>query len=161
MSRSQSRRHRLPRLQRIGAYAVVLRGSGEAAEILLSRLAPKVTADELWTLPGGGVEHGEHPADAVVREVREETGLEVTVGPHAQVFSARTPRAARGGRRFDLHSVRIVYAGTVPASSPEPATVEVGGSTVEARWLPLADVRSGRVPTVPLVHEALDARTGG
>ena len=36
-----------------------------------------------WSLPGGRVEPGETDAEAVVREVREETGLEVTPGPLA------------------------------------------------------------------------------
>ena len=61
------------RRQRIGAYAVIVRDD----QILLSRLAPRLTKSELWTLPGGGVDHGEDPRAAVVREVHEETGLDV------------------------------------------------------------------------------------
>ena len=54
-----------------------------------------------------------------------------------------------------MHSVRIVYDAWVAADAPEPRVVEVDGSTVDARWLPLADVEAGAVPTVPMVREAL------
>ncbi|GAA5787459.1 NUDIX hydrolase [Chitiniphilus shinanonensis] len=40
-------------------------------------LLVREASDGLWTLPGGWCDIGESPADAVVREVREETGLEV------------------------------------------------------------------------------------
>ncbi len=54
-----------------------------------------------------------------------------------------------------MHSVRIVYDAWVAADAPEPRVVEVDGSTIDARWLPVAEVESGAVPTVPMVREAL------
>lgn len=141
----------LPKRQRVAAYAVFLRGD----RILLSRLSPSITGAELWTLPGGGLDHGEDPRDAVIREVHEETGLHATVGETARVYSAHLPAVWREGRRVDAHALRIVYDGWVPVDAPEPRVVEVGGSTVEAAWQPVRDVLDGTVPVVPLVVEAL------
>jgi 8-oxo-dGTP diphosphatase len=135
----------------VAAYAVIVRDD----QILLSRLSPMVTSEELWTLPGGGLDHGEDPRHAVVREVHEETGLVAEVSDTARVYSAHMPQAWRSGRRVDAHAVRIVYEGWVEPGSPEPRVVEVDGSTMEAAWLPLADVRDGTVPVTPLVTEAL------
>ena len=42
---------------------------------------------DLWNLPGGALEHGEAPWDGVIREVREETGLEVKISRLAGVYS--------------------------------------------------------------------------
>jgi ADP-ribose pyrophosphatase YjhB (NUDIX family) len=134
----------------VAAYAVILRGE----DILLSRLSPMVTTDEVWSLPGGGLDHGEDPRAAVVREVREETSLDVTVGETARVFSHHGRRTWRG-RQVDAHALRIVYDGWVAADAPAPRTLEVGGTTSEAAWKPLAGVLDGSVPTVPLVREAL------
>ncbi len=138
----------LPQRQRVAAYAVVVRDG----HVLLSRLAPYLSAVEAWTLPGGGIDFGEHPADAVVREVHEETGLDLTVGRPILIDSARKHATISD---TDMHSVRLVYDGSVPADSPEPHVVEVDGSTVDARWVPLADVHSGAVRTVPMVRLAL------
>lgn len=135
----------------MAAYAVILRDD----RILLSRLSPSITDAELWTLPGGGLDHGEDPRDAVIREVHEETGLDATVGETARVYSAHLPAAWREGRRVDAHALRIVYDGWVPVDAPEPRVVEVGGSTEEAAWHPVRDVLEGRVPVSPLVMEAL------
>ncbi|MBW8751782.1 MAG: NUDIX domain-containing protein [Propionibacteriales bacterium] len=136
------------RRQRVAAYAVIIRDD----HVLLSRLAPYLAPTERWTLPGGGIEFGEHPRDAVVREVHEETGLDARVGEQAWIDSALIAGAA--GQR---HAVRIVYDGWVGPDAPEPRVVETDGSTVDARWHRLDDVLSGRVPVVQLVTDALAA----
>jgi ADP-ribose pyrophosphatase YjhB (NUDIX family) len=138
-------------VQRVAAYAVILRDD----HILLSRLAKRLTTKELWTLPGGGLEHGEDPRDAVVREVHEETGLHVVIDETARVYSYHQRNTWRQGRRADAHALRIVYDGWVPLDSPEPHVIEVDGSTMEAAWQPVAAVIDGSVPVVGLVTEVL------
>ena len=142
---------RLPQRQRVAAYAVVLRGD----EILLSRISPRIVQRETWTLPGGGLDHGEDPRTAVVREVHEETGLDVEVSEQARVYSLHNPRAHFLERPADYHALRIVYEGWVPVDAPAPHVVEVDGSTVDAAWHRLADVHAGKVPVADLVKEAL------
>ena len=139
----------------MAAYAVILREREGRVEILLSRLAPRVSRAELWTLPGGGVDHGEDPRDALIREVHEETGLAATVGDRARVYSAHMPRSPRDGQLVDAHAIRLVYEGWVSPDSPAPRVVEVDGSTIEAAWRPLDDVASGAVPVASVVTEAL------
>jgi 8-oxo-dGTP diphosphatase len=145
----------LPRRQRVAAYAVILRERAGAVEILLSRLAPKVSRTEMWTLPGGGVDHGEDPRAALLREIQEETGLDATIGETARVYSAHMPRAARDGLLVDAHAIRIVYDAWVPTDAPVPRVVEVDGSTVEAAWHRVEDVASGAVPVAAQVTDAL------
>ncbi len=138
------------RRQRLAAYAVVVRGD----QILLSQLSNRTGWPGAWTLPGGGIDHGEHPRDAVVREVYEETGLAVVVGPLLDVDSIHFTGRAPGGRLEDYHSVRLVYVGEVE-SMATPAVQEVDGSTAAAAWLPLEEVRSGQYDLTSLVHFAL------
>ena len=157
VAQRQSRPPRQVRkVQRVAAYAVILRDDDGTTSVLLSRLSSKLTSKELWTLPGGGLEHGEDPRDAVVREVHEETGLDVEIGETAHVYSSHQSNTWRQGRRADSHSLRIVYDGWVPVDAPEPRVVEVDGSTAEAAWKPLAQVLDGTVPTVSLVAEVLE-----
>ncbi|GGD21129.1 NUDIX hydrolase [Nocardioides daphniae] len=146
----------LPRYQRVAAYAVIRRTLADGTdEILLSRVAERISAQEMWTLPGGGVDHGEDPRDAVVREVYEEAGLAAAVGETAHVYSAYMPGVRRDGRMVDAHALRIVYEGWVAKDAPAPQVMEVDGSTVESAWKPIADVVTGKVPVFAMVADAL------
>lgn len=65
------------------AYGLTVRGviKNDSGEILIVKRHPKSRTDpEMWELPGGKVERGEHFADALVREIKEETNLDVNVG---------------------------------------------------------------------------------
>jgi 8-oxo-dGTP diphosphatase len=141
----------LPKVQRVAAYGLILRDD----RILLTRLASRISADERWHLPGGGVDHGEDPRDALVREIREETGLSAEVGETAHVYSAHRPSMWRQGRRWDYQALRIVYDAWVAADAPQPHVVEVNGSTVDVGWHPVPDVASGRLPVTDIVTTAL------
>ena len=63
----------------IGAFAIIF---DEQGRVLLCHRRDI----DAWNLPGGGVESGELPTEAVVREVREETGLEAAVERLAGVY---------------------------------------------------------------------------
>lgn len=71
------------------AYGLTVRGiiKNENSEILIVKRHPKSRTDpEMWELPGGKVEKGEHFADALVREIKEETNLDVNVGDFAEAI---------------------------------------------------------------------------
>lgn len=136
--------------QRLGAYALVRRGD----RVLLTRLSSITNASGRWTLPGGGVEHGEHPRDAAVREVVEETGLDVVLGALLDVDSRHFTGRSPDGVLEDFHSVQLVFAATTD-DDREPRVVEVDGSSDAAAWVTDAQIRSGTVPVVELVRFAL------
>jgi ADP-ribose pyrophosphatase YjhB (NUDIX family) len=120
-----------PKVQRAGAYAVL----HHDGRLLLTRLA----YTKIWTLPGGGIEHGEHPVDAVRREVHEETGLTLEAARLLDVDSVHFTGHAPDGTLEDFHAVRILYTGDVPFDV-EPRVVEVDGSSDAAAWVRITDI---------------------
>ncbi|MHA6779724.1 NUDIX hydrolase [Pseudonocardia saturnea] len=109
---------------RVGAYVVCVRDG--------SLLLVRFTGVDRWALPGGGLDHGEDPRDAAVREVAEETGLEVTLGPLLDIGSR-----VWDDRAYRLHMISIIYSGEITGGTLRH---EVGGSSDHAAWVPLADV---------------------
>lgn len=77
---------------------------------LVAQRSSAMSAPGCWEFPGGKVEEGESPEEALARELREELGVEVEVGP----FLGRGE--AEGGRR---RIVLDVYAATVLRGTPE------------------------------------------
>jgi ADP-ribose pyrophosphatase YjhB (NUDIX family) len=120
------------RFQRVAAYGIARDGD----LVLLSRLSRSPHRGR-WTLPGGGLDFGERPADAVVRETHEETGLHVRVEELLDADAELWSFTKSDGRR-EAHAVRFVYRVTVLGGTL--GVVEVDGSTDDARWWPMAEL---------------------
>jgi 8-oxo-dGTP pyrophosphatase MutT (NUDIX family) len=130
-----------PQRQRLAAYAVLLRGAGDEREVLLTRMSSRTRIAGYWTLPGGGVDHGEDPREAVRREVYEETGLRVEPGEVLDVHSTHFTGERADGLVEDYHGVHLIFAARLLPESAhlEPSVTELDGSTDLAVWVRVTD----------------------
>lgn len=125
--------HETPVLnQRVGAYAVVLSERGLLGTVNSSLTAAPGT----WALPGGGVDPGESPSEAVIREVYEEAGQHITIDRVLALDSDHWIGRANSGVLEDFHALRVVYGARCETPS-EPVVHDRGGSTERAGWVPL------------------------
>lgn len=116
---------------RIAAYGVCL----EHDRILLVRHVAH-SGETNWTLPGGGVEHGEDPFDTVTRELAEETGLEGVVerllGVDSRLIPAHVAYAGVVHQNIGIYYLVRVTGGGLRA--------EPNRATVEPTWSPISEV---------------------
>lgn len=135
-----------PSTTRVAAYAIVIDAN---RQMLLVRVAPGYADVGQWTLPGGGINFGEHPAAGVLRELEEETGYSGEVECLEFVESwTRGPLPEHGWGAF--HGIQIVYRVRITGGSMRH---ELDESTDMAAWIPLDEVR--QLPIVALIEETL------
>ena len=117
------------------AQAVILRDAPAPEVLLLLRTSPRA-----WELPGGAVELGEAPEEAVLREVKEETGLDVSIDR----LLGHYRRTGFRPHRSPVYVCR--YVSGTPRRNWESIRVE---------WFPISGLPSGLFPWyVPVIQDA-------
>ncbi|WP_204043972.1 NUDIX hydrolase [Acrocarpospora phusangensis] len=116
--------------------ALILDADGRL--LLVKRGRPP--GEGLWSLPGGRVEAGESDPEALVREIREETGLDVTPGELAGSVS-RPP-----------YEIYDYYA------TPAGGLLRAGDDAADVRWVPLDEL--GRLPLTEGLLDFLGGLSG-
>jgi 8-oxo-dGTP diphosphatase len=113
---------------------------------------------EMWSVPGGGVEHGELLTEALMREVKEETGLNLTaVGPLAYLVNTTTER----------YPSTVVLTFDCAEWDGEIAVHDPDGKVTGAVLVPLAEARAvlatstATRPEIEPLLDYLDSRRAG
>ncbi len=131
----------------MAAYGVVQRNG----RLLLVRLTDLTASPGAWSLPGGGIDHGEHPAEAVVRELYEETGLHGRVVGVLDVDSHMRESVIDQEVLQRYHAVRILYRVEVDSDGPLQV-IDVDGSSDTPSWHELSDL--GNLQLSPIAEVA-------
>lgn len=113
-------------------------------QILLVRQSYKERI--LWTFPGGAIEPGETPAEAAIREVKEETFLDTIVSR----LLYEGPRTNGIGRYYCFHG-RI--KGGEPRLGTDPDLPEDAQELLDIRWWPINELTDH--PEVSLIRDAI------
>lgn len=119
----------------VGVGAVVLDGT----RVLLVKRGQAPLKGH-WSLPGGAVETGETLEQAVTREVLEETGVTIEVGPIVEVLD-RISRDAEG--RVEHHYVLVDFV-----ARPTGGSLQGASDADDAAWVALADLARYEVAAV-------------
>jgi 8-oxo-dGTP diphosphatase len=123
---------------RLGAYSIC---RDDAGRILLARLSALEVDVGAWTLPGGGVDFGEHPDAAAIRELNEETGLDGEIEEVAGIFS-HVYHWSTFADGANLHFLGIVYRMRIVGGDLRD---EIDGSTDTCAWFSEAELAGIRL----------------
>ncbi|RPE66412.1 ADP-ribose pyrophosphatase YjhB (NUDIX family) [Pacificibacter maritimus] len=82
----------------------------------------------LWCAPGGGVERGASLSENLIREVHEETGLMIDVGPLVLVNEFHDPKS-------DFHQVDLMFRCNITAGKVDPNWSDVAGVVNKRKWV--------------------------
>jgi len=104
-------------------------------QLLLIEHREHASGQSHWLLPGGGQEDGESEEDCVVREMREETGLDVAV----ERLLLDDPDYPGGAyQRLKTYLCRVLAGQAAPGYEPEVEAAELYG-IVAVKWFDLRD----------------------
>jgi 8-oxo-dGTP pyrophosphatase MutT (NUDIX family) len=95
-------------------------------------------------LPGGGLEFGEGTRDCLVREFKEETGLDVTIGNHIYTTDFYQPSAFRAGDQilsiyYYVHPISLepLQTRAIAFDFKPDEVADITGQAEHTRWIPL------------------------
>ena len=111
------------KIQELNAYLVPMHNG----KVLLLRRRHT----DFWEFPGGGVDWGEEPSYSAKRELKEETGLDVSSVSFVGITSATYEKEGK-----EKHSVYLVYKGDVDSEG-----FSLGLEHEEGRWVSLDEAK--------------------
>lgn len=133
------------RSPRLAARAIIV----EDERLLLVNAYPGGRSD-LWCAPGGGVEPGRSLPENLIREVAEECGLAIAVGPLALVNEFHDPRSG-------FHQVELFFRCTVTAGRLDPGWTDPQGIVQERRFFDRGELAAIRLKPDSLARIAFAA----